>query len=350
MRPAYCTREDVKNSLDVRETARANDRVDRAIQAAADSVDSLCHRVFYPHITTRYFDWPDPNRSRAWRLWLNQHDLISVSDLGVRGGASLLPASYFLEPINSGPPFTHVEIDTASGSSGSFGGGVGTQRGVRITGTWGYRDTSDLAGALAGSTNMAVTSVIVTDSSRIGVGSTIVVGTERMLVTERTLAATGATLAADVPASLAATGIQVSDASLIRVGESLLLDTERIMVDDKAGNLLLVRRSVDGSVLAAHTGTPALYAPRQLTVERGALGTSATVHNAADAVRLVTYPQLVRTLAIAEAMNILAQDQSSWARTAGSGDNEREVSGKGIRSLRDDTYWTHGRQARKMAI
>lgn len=350
MRPTYATREDVKSALDIRETARANQRLDRHIQAASDAVDSLCHRVFYPHLTTRYFEWPDPDRSRAWRLWFGQHDMIDVTDLGVRGGASIPSSSYLLEPINSGPPFTHIEVDTASPDAGSFGGAIGIQRAVRVTGMFGYKNEYDAAGTLGASATANATSVSISDSSAVGVGSTLIVGTERMVVSGRTQAATGATLAAPLTASLADVGVQVTDASLIAVGESLLVGTERMIVDDKAGNTLVVRRGVDGSVLAVHSLSDIVYAPRVLAVQRGDLGTSATVHNQDDAVSVVTYPALVRSLTIAEALVAISQDSSAWARVVGGGDNEREASGKSIKTLRDEVYWAHGRSARKSAI
>lgn len=350
MRPTYATREDVKSALDVRETARANQRIDRYLEAASDQVDSLCHRVFYPHLTTRYFDWPDPNRSRAWRLWFNQHSVISLSDLGVRGGASISPSAYLLEPVNSGPPYTHVEIDTSISASGSFGGGVGNQRGVRVTGMFGYKNTYDRAGSLAAGMTLADTVATVSDSSVIGVGSTLIIGTERVIVSGRTQASTGATLTAPLTASLADQGVQVSDGSKVAVGEQILVDTERMIVDDKAGNTLIVRRGVDGSVLSVHSSAVVVYAPRLLTVQRAAVGTTATVHNDLDAVSVVTYPGLVRSLTIAESLAMVSQDGAAWARVIGGEDNQREVMGRGLTQLRDDCYWAHGRQARKMAI
>lgn len=350
MRPTYATREDVKSALDIRETARANQRIDRYVEAASKAVETLCHRVFYPHFTTRYFEWPDPDRSRAWRLWFGQHDMIDVTDLGVRGGASIPSSSYLLEPINSGPPFTHIEVDTASANSGSFGGAIGIQRAVRVTGMFGYQNTSDAAGTLGASATAADTTLLVSDSSVIGVGSTLILGDERVVVSGRTQAATGATLDAPLTASLANVGVQVTDASLIAVGESLLIGTERMIVDDKAGNTLVVRRAVDGSILAVHSVSDVVYAPRFLAVQRGELGTTAAVHNQDDTISVVTYPALVRSLTIAEALVSISQDASSWARVVGGGDNEREASGKGLKILREEVYWAHGRQARKMAI
>ncbi len=54
----YSTREDVKTALDIKESARVNAQIDRALAGARDSVETLCNRKFYPQAATRVFDWP----------------------------------------------------------------------------------------------------------------------------------------------------------------------------------------------------------------------------------------------------------------------------------------------------
>jgi hypothetical protein len=81
----YCTREDVKSSLDSKESARNNGQVDRAIESASRAVEGLTHRRFYPETDTRYFDWPNAQYARPWRLWLDQHELVSVATLSSGG-------------------------------------------------------------------------------------------------------------------------------------------------------------------------------------------------------------------------------------------------------------------------
>ncbi|HEY1380908.1 MAG TPA: hypothetical protein VGF55_29175, partial [Gemmataceae bacterium] len=121
-RPCYCSREAIKRALDIKETARADWQIDRAIETASDQIDGgadganrgagLLRRRFYPEDDTRYFDWPDGQGTRPWRVWLNQHDLISATQI-VSGGVTL--SDYFLRP-DDGPPFTHIEVDLGSQS------------------------------------------------------------------------------------------------------------------------------------------------------------------------------------------------------------------------------------------
>jgi hypothetical protein len=59
---------------------------------------------------------------------------------------------------------------------------------------------------------------------------------------------------------------------------------------------------------------------------------------------------LIKQLCVAEALNSILQETSGYARVVGSGDNEREASGKGLRDIRDQALSTYGRMARTGAI
>ncbi len=144
--PCYCTREDVKTALDIKESARVNAQVDRALAGARDSVETLCNRKFYPQAATRVFDWPNYQRARPWRLWLNQHEAISVSAL-VSGGVTITAGQYFLEPANEGPPFTRIDLNRATVAA--FTSAATPQHSVSVTGVFGYRADTAPAGALA---------------------------------------------------------------------------------------------------------------------------------------------------------------------------------------------------------
>ena len=114
--PWYATREQVKRALDSAETARNNAQVDRAIASASRSIDSQMHRRFYPWDGTRYFGFrPWNDGTSSWRMWLGENDLVSVSTL-TAGGTTISASDYFLEPANSGPPYTSLEIDLESNS------------------------------------------------------------------------------------------------------------------------------------------------------------------------------------------------------------------------------------------
>ncbi|MGW5429955.1 hypothetical protein ACWET9_22495 [Streptomyces sp. NPDC004059] len=347
----YATREDIKAELDVKETSRSNQRIDRALEDASRRVEGLMHRRFYPVVATRYFDWPARLRGAytPWVLRLDDQELISVTTLA-SGGRTIPVGDYNLEPNVYGPPFTRVEINLATNAA--YGGGQTYQRDVQITGLWGYRNTETTVGALAEALDATETGVDVdaATSAAVGVGSVLRIDSERMLVTGRSQLSTGQTLGADLTNQNNAVTVPVASGAGFAAGEVILIDAEKMLIDDIAGNNLIVRRAWDGSTIAAHTTGATIYAPRTLTVTRGALGTTADTHGNGSTVYQWQAPGPIRQLTIAEAVTDLLQGRSGYARTAGSGENERETSGRGLNDLRASAYTECGRKARMRSV
>jgi hypothetical protein len=344
----YATREDVKDSLDIKETARNNAQVDRAVEAASRAVEGFLHRVFAPVLATRYFNWPNQQTARAWRLWLGHDDLISVTTL-VSGGTTISASDYFLEPVNEGPPYDSIEIDLDSSSSFSSSGTH--QRAVTVTGLWGWSNDTTNVGSLAEALDASETGIDVDGPTavRIGVGSVLTVDSERMLVTDRGTLTTGQTLQTNMTDRDNMVTVAVTNGAAFAVGEVILLDSERMRIVDITGNTLTVDRAWDGSTLATHSGST-IYGYRTLTVTRGALGTTAASHDSGAAVYRWDVPGPVRELTIAEAINDLLQARAGYTRTAGSGDNELEAKVQGLESLRKSVMTSHGRKARIGAV
>lgn len=344
--PWYATREEVKGAADIAETAHLNTRIDRALEAASRAVEKLCHRVFYPTLATRYFDWPDSQQGTSWRLWLNEHEVISVTTLS-SGGTTIASSDYFLYP-QSGPPYSRIEIDLSS--SAAFGGGDTSQRDIAVTGLFGYTNDEESAGTLAAAvSSTSATTVDVSDSSAIGVGQLIRVESERMIVTGNSSLTTAQTLQDPMTADTADTVCQVTTGTSYNVGEVILLDAERMLIEDIAGNNLIVQRAFDGTVLAAHTGST-IYARRRLTVQRGALGTTAATHDSGTTINRHMAPGPVRRLTIAEAQTTLAQEDARWARAIGAGESAREAWARSLKDARDEVYENYGRKARIRAV
>lgn len=338
----YCTREDVKAALDAGDTIRSNAQIDRLIEGCSRSIESLTHRRFYPELATRSWPWPDRQLGTSWRLWLDGNEIISVTTL-TSGSTAII--DYFLEPQRYGPPYSSIDLDLSG--TGSYGGGETFQRDVTVTGLFGYSDDSVAAGALAEALDATETAVDVTDSAAVGIGSILKVGTERMIVTGKTLATTGQT--GTLTAAKSATALAVTDGSTFVIGESLLLDSERVRVLDIAGNTLVVERATDGTVLAAHTAAT-IFAARTLTVTRGALGSTATTHLTAAAVSVHLVPGPVRDLCVAEVLVRLAREQSGYARTVGTGEGQRNASGGDLADLRKAVVRSHGRRMRTRVV
>ena len=268
--PVYCCREDVKSALDIKDTFRNNAQVDRAIMSAATDIYGMLHRRFYPVDGTKYWDWPNWQGAAPWRLWFDQHDLVTghVGDCRgcgypsrqrqLRAGqqrgrrAIRVPRA---EPLDHGG--VQRRADTAAGR--------GDHRDVGLLRHHGTRRL--LAAAISDTTGTTVTC---TDSSAVGVGQILLIGTERMLVIERAMADTGVSFAGLTAASND-NQVAVPDVTAFTVGEVIRFDAERCLVADTVPGGLVVKRAWDGTVLAAHTGGT-IYAARQLTVIRGGAG------------------------------------------------------------------------------
>lgn len=337
--------------MDVKESAARNDQIDRAIQAASRDIDGRLHRKFFPLDTTYYFDWPNYQRAYPWRIWLDNKELAAIPTAVVSGGISIPIANMFFEPVNSGPPYTHMEINRATNSS--FGLGQTPQRSVAVTGTFGYTTATNPAGALAAAMSDTTSlTLTVTNSAALGIGNVIVIDSERMIVSDWAYTSTGQTQQGSgcSTASTADNALTVTDGTKFFAGELVQLDTEVILITSITGNVLTVRRSWDGSVLATHTGAT-VYCPRALTVAlRGDLGTTAATHLNNAPVSVYHVPSLVRELAIAESINRILQETSGYARTVGEGDNARPASGSGLNFIWQDTIAAYGRQVRKRVI
>jgi hypothetical protein len=308
----YATREAVRTALGSASHARDDAQVDRAIAKGSRDVDSLCNRTFQPRLATYVFDWPSEQTPRSWRLWLDQYDLIAPTQI-LSAGVAVPPTDYYLEPANEGPPYRWIE--TRLDRPSAWAGSSTWQHAISITGLWGYTDVQAPAGQLAAAiSSTTTTAVLVSDSSAVGVGDLLTIGAERMTVTDKALADTGQTLQTPVTAKKDDVLLVVADGTAYHRGEVLTLGGERMRVQDIAGATLTVERAYDGSVLATHTGD-SIWAPRLLTVARGAAGTTAAT--AADGAALTRWvpPEQAQTLAVAEAMCTLLSEQSGYART-----------------------------------
>lgn len=347
--PWYVTREELKRVLSSTTSARDLHEVDEACDAGSRSVDSLTLREFYPWYGTKYIDWPVPY-SGAISYRLEIPDLIELTTM-VSGGVTIAEPDRLLYPDSAptaGRPYQWLELNR-SGTAYLTTDGT-AQRSVALTGAWGWPGRYLTATALDTSLTDSAGTVTVTSSVRTGVGALLRVDSECLIVSGSTLATTGATISADLDASLGDTTAPVSDGALFTTGETIVIDGETLYVDAVAGNTLVVKRGHDGSTLAAHTSGAIVYAPRLLSVERGALGTTAAAHADNAVVTLWQAPADVRRLARAEALAQMGQEGALYARTAGGGENARETRDVGLRRLRDDVFTAYGRRARHRAI
>ncbi|HUV73865.1 MAG TPA: hypothetical protein VMW79_06125 [Anaerolineae bacterium] len=338
----YCTREAVKAAAGLNGSDE-HASIDRLLESASREIERVLNRWFYPLTAIRYYPYPNTQSPTIYRYWLDA-DLLA-STLVVSGGVTIVAADYFEEPANYGPPYNRIEIDLSAAAA--FRPGDTWQRAIEVTGRWGFCETSAAAGALAVADEYLPaapnTTIAVTDSSLIGVGDLILIGTERMIVTAKALldTTTDVDMVGDITADEAVVAITVDLGTKVKVNEVITIDAERMLVEGIAGNILTVRRAYDGSVLASHLDNASVYVPRTLTVERAAVGTTAAEHLIAALISKNVPPGLISELALAETIYAMAQEKGHMTLAVGQGEAVREVSGKGIADVRkraEDAY------------
>lgn len=338
----YCTREQVQAALDQAESVRLNRRIDEAVRAGRRAVEAYLHRRFYPITGTRY---PPARWVDGRILWLNHQDyeIISLSSLTIAGTALVAGVDYFLAPDLTGPPYTSIRLFAGAAQAWP----VDDERGLALVGQFGASGAGEAVGTLAANiSSSSATTMTVSDSSLVGVCDLLLLGAERLVVVEKDLVDTTATVAGAVDADMADTSIPVSSGALVKKGETILVGAERMYVEQIAGNTLIVRRAEQGSTLAAHASPDIVYAPRLCTVRRGAAGTTAGTHTAGAALTRNRAPSVVAEASLAYALNYLEQAKSAYARTVGEGDSAREAGGRGVKAALEDAYVAFGRQGR----
>jgi hypothetical protein len=353
MRAVYSTVEKVARATDVNATAYQTGQILDALQSASRDVDALVslgdeqRPAFAPWSGTIAFDWPTHDSRDAYRAWLDEfrlHSFTAVTSGGVDVYASALgwPAS--------GPPYHALEVDTASASAFEIGDGTG-QRSLSITGVWGTlgEDRARASWTLGASVSASADEWII--NAPVGIGSIVLAGAERVIVSARAFADSGQTASA-LTASMADQAITVADGSAFLAGETIAIDGERMIVRAIVGNVLTVTRAADGSTLAAHASAAPVLWERACTVERAQLGTSASAHTSASALAIYRPPPLAEQLAIAYAIDRRAQEDVGYARSLSHIMDRGGLSAKraggdvgaiGIRALEERVIAAYGR-------
>lgn len=339
----YATREQVSRSLETLHSAYAGALIDGAIKSSSRTAEALCHRRFYPERRTVAIDWPTQNNNVSWEIGLGDQELISAET--VTSGGNSITSGILLkrgDDLNE-PPYSSIEVDLSEPYS--FSAGVTFQGAVSITGLFGYSDTSTAiaGGSLNASINSAVSAIVINPSNgllSVGTGSLLLVGTERMLVISRSMALSGATLSTSLLDVQSSTLVVTSDGTKFAAGETILIDSERMYVNEVASNNLIVTRAYDGTALAEHSSSTAIYAVRNATVQRGALGSTAASHTANDPVYVHEYPSLLNQFVMYDAAIQLVSGNAAGV------DPLRALRD----SARDNLYAQLGRMQRSMAV
>ncbi len=309
----------------------------RQIRSATKDFETDCRRCFIPYLGEKMWRWPTDFPGWTWRLW-TEEDLLAVTTLyaAAEDTPPITLTHYFLEPQQFGPPYNRVEVDLSS--QDVFQSGNTPQRSAAIVGKWGYYEALASADTLVSglASDLAATTCVVSNSAPCETGEMLKADEEQMQIVLRAFIDTTATLAADLAATAAAVSVQVSSGALIHAGEIIAIDSEKMFVVFIVGNVLTVERAYDGSVLAAHTMSAAVNAPRGLTLERAQNGTVAALHANSLALQKYVVPDDLAIVIQGETLSKYEQGLAHWGRTVGSagGGVDIESTGRALAQFR----------------
>jgi len=310
----YCTLEQVKQAVNVVAPAYTDSQIIREIKAAAAIIDGDLQRpfgCFWPITDTRKFDWLDHQYSLTWRLWLNGNDLGAAPTQVLSGGVDITTGVLARNGVDdSVPPFNYLEVNLATDAT--FMATDTYQRAIQVTGLYLACPPLEAPGGTLAAVGSSDTTAVCSNGAALGVGSVLRLDSERMVVTDKQPADTGQTLQGDMGATNTVNLVPAANGAAFAAGETLTIDGEQMLIYAVAGNNLLVKRAQFGTPLAAHTTGAHIYASRQLTLARGALGTAAAGHAAAAPIAVHQVPAAAQTLNVAETLRLLGLERSGY--------------------------------------
>jgi hypothetical protein len=373
----YASREDAQRAIDFKDgiTTEVQYKTDRAIQSITRNIEGHLHRIFVPWDGTKWWDYPNYSYAQPWELFLDWNDVLCLTTFS-SGGVNIPLNTCFLRPANKRPAFPWTKIELDRSTSSTFGGNSQTpQNAIEVQATWGFTGEADPVADLAAEVTSSTTPITVTNAALIGVGDLLILGYargtppypgdtlghagliapyagERVLVQDRSAADTGLAQSGDGCSTASTADDQLEwtgSGNPPNTGEVLLLDSEQMLVQMVVNGIATVERAWNGTVLTSHSGAE-IYAYRSLTVQRGTQGTTAASWPEDTAVYRHRVPQMIRDLAIGEAVNRLLQETAGYSRMVGSGDAARPASGMALADLWEECRTEYGRQARSRAV
>lgn len=170
-------------SYDTDLAAADRQELERIMEDASRDIDEVAGTHFYSEIAVLVFDgWGED--------FLDVPDLLSVTTLEFDEDAdgtyedTLAAADFFLSSPGHARPYDatpkrRIMIDP----NGDYGVFPPVERGVRITGEWGYsNDTEDSGAIVVGAQTASDTTLETSDGTKFSVGQTLVIGSEQLYV------------------------------------------------------------------------------------------------------------------------------------------------------------------------
>ncbi len=343
----YVTLEAVKTAGGIEGPDR-DTALGRLIEAVSRAVDSATHTRFIPETAVRKYEFNQRN-VRGNRLYFD-HDLFSMTTLTDRGStkrALTEGTHYLLLPDNAGPPYYAAEILRSQGV-GYEGGAATSQQSFEATGLWSATADTEAASEIAEDSvqDGSGTSLHVKDGSKVGVGDTLLIGSEQVFISARGDVDLAQNLSGALTSDETDTNVGLDGApnDPVNLGEVFRLDSERMRVTAiNSTTSFEVERAYDGTTLAAHSNTADIFIRRTYTMGRGVNGTTGVAHADDLAFTRYTAPSLIEEVVLAEVIQLFHRQESGFTQRVGAGESQVTIRPESIASLQKRAYGAHRR-------
>ena len=189
----YVHRDTLKAALGIlASTTGQHEQLDDAAETVSLDFDDFVGFSFQPASGARDYT-PRQSRCLALDTPLTAVDAIRTTSDGTSYGTTFAGDAFHLTPYNATmesprKPFWGIELKASAAAVFP----AGTVRGARVLGTWGYYDERKLSAAtLATALDATATTVQLNGATALHAGQTILMGGERMLVTQTPASSTG---------------------------------------------------------------------------------------------------------------------------------------------------------------
>jgi len=214
----------------------------------------------------------------------------------INDGTTLVSGDYVLKPVGKhwdNGPYSWLEVATEATNLSKWSC---YKDGISIASKFGLYDKSESLGITLGA-NMtdSVTTMQVSDGSKVSPGMVVVIGSEQILV-KATSTPTSAVTTLSAGLDAEDENISVASGSAIKLGEIIRLGFEKGKVLDINSNTAYIARAWGGTLKTTHANSSNVDVYRTFEVERGVNGTTVAAHTSGDAIYQQRVPDDVNFL------------------------------------------------------
>jgi len=327
MRTVYASISDIDSAATIHYTPNTRASIKNKLIAAADRADELCRQQFYPNIRTKRFNRDTPGAIEDGGTLFTDTDWLELDQVTLNG--DIIPPADLVE-LRDYFGLRFDSIGLLSNSQYAWTQATDEWYSIMVTGTTGYSNNTHHIASLTSDITDTETILVTPGSNKLDVGALIRINDEWLHIVDRDWTTSAAVTISDI--TIDQTTIDTNVATWVP-GDRLRIGWEQLEVVDYAGTAIKVVRAVNGTTPSPHLTGAAINEWTTYTVERGVNGSTPAPHLTGAAISQWQPPAGVKEHSIAYVLTHLGQEASSYNRTIGTGDQQREATGRGLDTI-----------------